>query len=77
MLFKILLNHVKFQLSTSVFTVQGFYIHELGTAASSEQHNFGLIRHRNIKKFHMKSKFSFCFNNIIAQQLISATKAWH
>ena len=41
----------------------------LSATASSDQHNFGLIRHRNIKIFHMKAIVIFFLSNILTQIL--------
>ena len=53
-------------------------LHKLSTTASSDQHNFGLIRHRNINNIiqYMKVKVTFFLNNIITPKFISETKAW-
>ena len=60
--FRILSNHVKFQLLTSFFQFSDLY--KLSTTASSDQHNFGLIRHRN-----MNSKISYeSLSHILSQQ---------
>ena len=45
-MYKIILNHVNVQLLTSVSLFSDFLLSLI--TASSDQHNLGLIRHRNI-----------------------------
>ena len=46
-------------------------LHKLSTTTSSDQHNFGFMRHRNINDISYETRFTFFLNNIINQHLIS------
>ena len=61
------------KISTFNFCFLGSVIlHILSTTASSDQHNFGLKRHRNINNISNESSIHILFS----QHPISATKAW-